>query len=77
MDVRKIGLLVEQPFDGSYYWVIHEDVRHDGHFEPLHRAAHLDEGLRTVAEQAGHRHAVDVARRRELVGIEVGVGVEP
>ncbi|HJS03583.1 MAG TPA: hypothetical protein VJ832_08885 [Variovorax sp.] len=38
MDVRKIGLLVEQPFDGSYYWVIHEDVRHDGRFEALHRA---------------------------------------
>jgi hypothetical protein len=38
MDVRKIGLLVEQPVDGSYFWVIHEDVRHDGHYEPLQRA---------------------------------------
>ena len=38
MDVRKIGLLVEQPADGRYIWIIHEDVRHDGRFEPLHRA---------------------------------------
>lgn len=38
MGVRKIGLLVEQPTDGSYFWVIHEDVRDDGRFEPLQRA---------------------------------------
>ena len=38
MDVRKIGLLVEAPADGCYIWVIHEDVSHDGRFEPLHRA---------------------------------------
>jgi len=38
MGVRKIGLLVEQPTDGSYFWVIHEDVRLDGRFEALHRA---------------------------------------
>jgi hypothetical protein len=38
MGVRKIGLLVEQPTDGSYFWVIHEDVRRDGRFEPLQRA---------------------------------------
>ena len=38
MDVRKIGLVVEQPAAGCYIWIIHEDVSHDGHFEPLHRA---------------------------------------
>jgi hypothetical protein len=38
MSVRKIGLLVEQPTDGTYYWIIHEDVRQDGCYEPLHRA---------------------------------------
>jgi len=38
MGVRKIGLLVEQPMDGAYFWVIHEDVRHDGRFEMLQRA---------------------------------------
>lgn len=38
MQVRKIGLLVEQPQDGAYYWVIHEDVRRDGRFELVQRA---------------------------------------
>ena len=37
MQVRKIGLLVEQPQDGTFYWVIHEDVRRDGRFEPVQK----------------------------------------
>ena len=38
MSMRKIGLLVEQPTDGSFFWVIHEDVRQDGRYQSLHRA---------------------------------------
>jgi len=38
MSMRKIGLLVEQPTDGSFYWVIHEDVRQDGRYQSLRRA---------------------------------------
>ena len=42
-----------------------------------HRAADLDQRLRTKAAQARHRHAVQVAARRQRAGVEVGVGVEP
>lgn len=38
MQVRKIGLLVEQPQDGAYYWVIHEDVYRNGRFELVQKA---------------------------------------
>ena len=38
MQVRKIGLLVEQPRDGAYYWVIQEDVCRDGRYEPMQKA---------------------------------------
>ena len=38
MQVRKIGLLVEQPRDGAYFWVIHEDVRRDGRFETVQKS---------------------------------------
>lgn len=41
MQVRKIGLLVEQPRDGAYYWVIHEDVYRDGRFELVQKALSL------------------------------------
>jgi hypothetical protein len=40
-------------------------------------AADLDQLLRPVAAQAGHRHAVDVAAGREHAGVEVGVRVQP
>ena len=42
-----------------------------------HLAADLDQLLRAVAAQARDRHAVHVAARRQHVGVEVGVRVEP
>jgi hypothetical protein len=38
MNVRRIGLTVEQPRNGVYYWVLHEDVRQDGHYERIEAA---------------------------------------
>ena len=38
MSSRLMGFTVERPNDGAYYWVIHEDVQHDGHYETLERA---------------------------------------
>ena len=35
---RRMVITVEQPRDGSYFWVIHEDVNRDGHYESLERA---------------------------------------
>lgn len=35
---RRIGITVEQPQDGSYYWVIHEDVQCDGKYQKIERA---------------------------------------
>jgi hypothetical protein len=55
MSVRKIGLAVEQPRDGSFYWVIHEDIRHDGRFEPLHRA---DRSFATYSAALAQGHGV-------------------
>jgi hypothetical protein len=40
-------------------------------------AANLDQFLRAVPTQAGHRHAVDVAAGRECGGVEVGVRIKP
>ncbi|MBS0339427.1 MAG: hypothetical protein JSS56_02810 [Proteobacteria bacterium] len=37
---RRMGITVERPQDGSYYWVIHEDVHCDGRYETLERAPH-------------------------------------
>ena len=53
------------------------DLPHPLRADRRHLAADLDQLLRAEAAQAGDRHAVDVAARRELVGVEVGVGVEP
>jgi hypothetical protein len=39
--------------------------------------ADLDQLLRAVPAQAGHRHAVQVAAGREHAGVEVGMGVQP
>jgi hypothetical protein len=38
MAIRRMGLTVERPQDGRYFWVIHEDVECDGHYETLERA---------------------------------------
>ena len=37
---RRMVITVERPQDGSYYWVIHEDVERDGRYEMLERAPH-------------------------------------
>ena len=39
---RRMGITVERPHDGCYYWVIHEDVHCDGHYETLERAPHAN-----------------------------------
>src|SRR5690606_7787902 len=39
--------------------------------------AEVGQFARAQAAQARHRHAVDVARRGDLAGVEVGVGVQP
>lgn len=38
MSSRLMSITVERPHDGCYFWVIHEDVQHDGHYETLERA---------------------------------------
>jgi len=38
--IRRMGITVERPRDGCYFWVIHEDVHCDGHYETLERAPH-------------------------------------
>lgn len=38
MSLRRIGLTVEQPRDGCYFWVLHEDVRLDGRYEKVETA---------------------------------------
>ena len=35
---RRMVITVERPQDGSYFWVIHEDVQCDGRYEMLERA---------------------------------------
>ena len=40
-------------------------------------AAESRQRIRADAAQAGHRHAVDVAGRRDLAGVEVGMRVQP
>jgi hypothetical protein len=39
MSHRRIGLTVEQPRDGCYFWVIHEDVGGDGHYQRVESAS--------------------------------------
>ena len=38
MSLRRIGLTVEQPRDGCYFWVLHEDVRLDGRYAKVETA---------------------------------------
>jgi hypothetical protein len=62
MSVRRIGLTVEQPRDGAYYWIIHEDVRCDGRYQKVESADHaavsyaeaLAEGYGMVQRMNGH-----------------------
>jgi hypothetical protein len=53
------------------------DLAHPLRVERRHLPADLDQRLRAVAAQAGHRHAVEVAAGGERAGVEVGMGVEP
>ena len=41
------------------------------------RPGHRSQPVRAVPEQAGHRHPVQVAARRDRGGVEVGMGIEP
>ena len=47
------------------------------HFDGGFPVRHAGQFLRSVAEQAGHRHAVDVPGGGEFIGVDVGVGVHP
>jgi len=40
MSVRRIGLTVEQPRSGAYFWVIHEDKQQDGRYQRVDTAEH-------------------------------------
>ncbi len=53
------------------------DLAHRIRADHGRRTGHFGQFARTEAAQAGHRHSVDVARRRDLRGIEVGVRVQP
>ena len=53
------------------------DLAHPLGADRRHLAADLDQLLGPVAAQHRDRHAVDVAARRQDVGVEVGMGVEP
>ncbi|VWX60110.1 conserved hypothetical protein [Burkholderiales bacterium 8X] len=68
MDVRKIGLLVEQPSRGQFIWIIHEDVRNDGRFEPLHRA---ERSFATYSAALAQGHGV-LQRLCGLTGVPIG-----
>ena len=64
---RRMVITVERPNDGRYFWVIHEDVNRDGHYESLERAPRacatyalaLAEGYGMVQRINGHRSKLD------------------
>src|SRR5512147_1951882 len=53
------------------------DLPDPARVDRTHRAADLDQGLLPVSAQAGDRHAMYVAARRQRVRIEVSMGVQP
>jgi len=63
MHVRRIGLTVEQPRMGDYFWVIHEDTQEDGRYQRVDAAerayvtyaAALTEGYGVMQRMTGPR----------------------
>lgn len=68
--IRRMGITVERPHDGCYYWVIHEDARLDGRYETLERAPHacptyavaLAEGYGMLQRINGRKPGLDQLR---------------
>ncbi len=53
------------------------DLAHPLGIDGRHLAAELDQFLRSMSAQAGHRHAVEVAAGSQRVGVEVCVRIKP